>query len=204
MRVQSLISILLLLVIVGYGVSVYAVLAPGECEVCIGVVDKIRKSLPKTATTKDDINKHIRSYCKTAKEKENRFCYYIGGTADAATGLLNSVSVPIINSLPSERICEQMKKVDLQICELRYTSNVKQPPPSDSKPEPTKTETKSESEKPKKTTTSGSSGEEDLNKLKVRELKDMLNKLGGECKGCTEKSEFVKKIQQMRKNEDGL
>jgi len=203
MRFQSVIF-LLLLVILGACISVHAVLQPGECEVCISIVDKIRKTLPKTAVTKEDINKHIRAYCKTAKDKENRFCYYIGGTADAATGLLHSVSIPITQSIPTEKICERLKKEDLQICELRFTSNVKPPPSSDYKPEPTKTESKSESENSKKTSTSNSGSGEDLNKMKVRELKDLLIGLGGECKGCTEKSEFVKKIQQIRKNQDGL
>jgi len=35
---------------------------------------------------------------------------------------------------------------------------------------------------------------EDLNKLKVKDLKRVLSELGGECKGCTEKSEFIREI----------
>jgi len=54
------------------------------------------------------------------KDRERRMCYYIGGTDDAATGMLKSLSGPILNGLPASRICEKLKKADAQICELRY------------------------------------------------------------------------------------
>lgn len=37
-----------------------------------------------------------------------------------------------------------------------------------------------------------------LNKMKVRELKNILEKWGEQCKGCTEKSEYVKKIEELK------
>ena len=47
-------------------------------------------------------------------------CYYIGGTDDAATGMLGEVTKPMSYSKPVEKICENLKKKDGQICELQY------------------------------------------------------------------------------------
>lgn len=47
-------------------------------------------------------------------------CYYIGGTEDAATGMLNEVIKPLSYHKPAEKICEDLKKRDGQICELQY------------------------------------------------------------------------------------
>ena len=47
-------------------------------------------------------------------------CYYIGGTSDAATGMLNEITKPMSYHKPPEKICEQLKTRDSQICELQY------------------------------------------------------------------------------------
>lgn len=52
--------------------------------------------------------------------KENRFCYYVGGLEDSATGILNEISKPLSWGMPSEKVCEKLKKKDSQICQLRY------------------------------------------------------------------------------------
>ncbi|CAJ0604301.1 unnamed protein product [Cylicocyclus nassatus] len=38
----------------------------------------------------------------------------------------------------------------------------------------------------------------DLKKMRVKELKNILSEWGEACKGCTEKSEFVKKIEELK------
>ncbi|PIO67289.1 MANF/CDNF-like family protein [Teladorsagia circumcincta] len=38
----------------------------------------------------------------------------------------------------------------------------------------------------------------DLKKMRVKELKNILNEWGEVCKGCTEKSEYVKKIEELK------
>jgi len=38
----------------------------------------------------------------------------------------------------------------------------------------------------------------DLNTLKVRDLRRVLNDLGGDCAGCSEKSEFIRAINKIR------
>ena len=44
----------------------------------------------------------------------------MGGTEDAATGILGEMSKPLSWGMPSEKVCEKLKKKDRQICELRY------------------------------------------------------------------------------------
>jgi len=150
---------------------VEARLREGECEVCIKVVNEVRKGDKKALTDKEKVNDKIRDYCKTAKDsKENRFCYYIGGTVDSATGMLYIISEPITKHVPTEKICERTKDHDLQICELRYAKKIDL-----------------------KTLTP-----EAMNKMRVNELKNLLQELGGTCSGCTEKSDYVAKIQAIR------
>ncbi len=50
-------------------------------------------------------------------------CYYLGGTEDAATGILGEMSKPLSWGMPVEKVCEKLKKKDKQICELRYGNN---------------------------------------------------------------------------------
>ena len=40
------------------------------------------------ASSQPKIEKKFREFCKAVKSNENRFCYYLGGTEDAATGTL--------------------------------------------------------------------------------------------------------------------
>ena len=71
-------------------------------------------------SNKNAIEKQFKKYCKDLKLKENRFCYYLGGTEDAATGILGEMSKPLSWGKPVDKICETLKKKDKQICELRY------------------------------------------------------------------------------------
>ena len=44
----------------------------------------------------------------------------MGGTEDAATGILGEMAKPLSWGMPVEKVCEKLKKKDKQICELRY------------------------------------------------------------------------------------
>ena len=70
--------------------------------------------------TSADIENSLMKHCKDAKGKDNRFCYYIGATSDAATKMINEVSKPLSYHVPVDKICEKLKKKDSQICELKY------------------------------------------------------------------------------------
>ncbi len=69
--------------------------------------------------------------------------------------------------MPTEKICTHLKKLDSQICELKYEKQI-------------------------------DLDAVDLKKLKVRDLKKILNDWGEECKACTEKSDFIKRIEHLK------
>nr|XP_022906393.1 mesencephalic astrocyte-derived neurotrophic factor homolog [Onthophagus taurus] len=150
------------------GVLAVDALKPGDCEVCIKTLDKFEKTLS-DATKKEPklIEEKFKEFCKTVKNKENRFCYYLGGLEESATGILGEMSKPLSWSMPSDKICEKLKKKDAQICDLRYDVEIDL-----------------------KTV--------DLKKLKVRDLKKIINDWGEDCQGCIEKSEFIQRIEELK------
>jgi hypothetical protein len=114
----------------------------------------------------------------------------LGGTADAATGILGEMSKPLSWGMPAEKVCEKLKKKDKQICELRYgkyfnrfyeVSN-------------SQTDYFSLFFSEKKIDLKSV----DLKKLKVRDLKKILNDWDEICDGCLEKSDFIKRIEQLK------
>ncbi|KAJ9579540.1 hypothetical protein L9F63_004799, partial [Diploptera punctata] len=101
--------------------SVYG-LKKEDCEVCMTVVEKFANSL--SSQVKSDpkkIEAEFRKFCKTTKNKENRFAY---GLEDSATGILGELSKPISWSMPADKVCEKLKKKDSQICDLRYDKTI--------------------------------------------------------------------------------
>jgi len=51
-------------------------------------------------------------------------CYYLGGLEESATGILGEMSKPLSWSMPADKVCEKLKKKDVQICDLRYGSHL--------------------------------------------------------------------------------
>lgn len=143
-------------------------LREGECEVCVSFLGKLYESLKENDVkfSSADIEKALMKSCKDAKGKDNRFCYYIGATSDAATKIINEVSKPLSYHVPVEKICEKLKKKDSQICELKYDKQL-------------------------------DLSTVDLKKLKVKDLKKILEEWGESCKGCAEKSDFIRKITEL-------
>ncbi|XP_029948463.1 mesencephalic astrocyte-derived neurotrophic factor [Salarias fasciatus] len=143
-------------------------LREGECEVCVTFLGKFYETLKNNDVkfNNADIEKEILKSCADAKGKENRFCYYIGATSDAATKMINEVSKPLSYHVPVDKICEKLKKKDSQICELRYDKQL-------------------------------DLTSVDLKKLKVKDLKKILEEWGESCKGCAEKSDFIRKIAEL-------
>jgi len=100
-------------------------LKKGDCEVCVSVLERFRETLTSDESSKPPkIEEKFKKFCKSLKTKENRFCYYLGGTSDAATGILGEMSKPMSWSMPSDKICEKLKKKDKQICELTYEKQI--------------------------------------------------------------------------------
>uniref|UniRef100_A0A1A7YE09 Mesencephalic astrocyte-derived neurotrophic factor n=1 Tax=Iconisemion striatum TaxID=60296 RepID=A0A1A7YE09_9TELE len=143
-------------------------LKEGECEVCVSFLGKFYQSLKDSNTNFNNaaIEEALLKSCKDTKGKDNRFCYYIGATTDAATKIINEVSKPLSYHVPVEKICEKLKKKDGQICELRYDKQL-------------------------------DLTSVDLKKLKVKDLKKILEEWGESCKGCAEKSDFIRKITEL-------
>merc|ERR1712010_149654 len=149
-------------------VSLTHALKAGDCEVCISVLTKFSATLSKEdAKDMQKINKAFTVFCEDLKLKENRFCYYLGGTKDAATGILGELSKPLSWGMPVEKVCEKLKKKDKQVCELRYDKQI------DLK-------------------------NVNLKKLKVRDLKKILNDWDETCDGCIEKGDFIKRIEDLK------
>ncbi|KZC10087.1 PREDICTED: mesencephalic astrocyte-derived neurotrophic factor homolog [Dufourea novaeangliae] len=160
-------SLLTLFVLVGIIYTVSA-LKNDECEVCISTVEKFVKTLS------DDVKKDtkkieaaFKEFCKGTKSKENRFCYYLGGLEESATGILNELSKPVSWSMPANKVCEKLKKKDAQICDLRFEKQI-------------------------------DVNTVDLKKLKVRDLKKILSDWDETCDGCIEKTDFIKRIEELK------
>jgi len=163
-HILSLAAVVALLYIVSYSEA----LKEGECEVCVSVLRRFSENLDDD-DRKDHkkIENEFRKYCKGAKGKDNRFCYYLGGLEESATGILGEMSKPVSWSMPADKICEKLRKKDVQICDLRYEKQIDF-----------------------KTV--------DLKKLKVRDLKKILNDWDEECDGCIEKTDFIKRIEELK------
>uniref|UniRef100_A0A7R9VPQ9 Mesencephalic astrocyte-derived neurotrophic factor homolog n=1 Tax=Pseudictyota dubia TaxID=2749911 RepID=A0A7R9VPQ9_9STRA len=76
------------------------------------------------------------------------------------------VAQPFSTGMPPDRVCKRINQSNPEICGVKF---------------PIKTEKL----EPK-----------DLSKLRVKQLKSILADRGVECKGCIEKEEFIKKVQE--------
>nr|SVE74484.1 EOG090X0F26 [Daphnia barbata] len=118
------------LILFGIVLAVFAILESSalkssDCEVCFAVVEKFSAGL--TANEKKDfklIEEKFKTFCKTAKGKDHRFCYYLGGLDESATGILSEMAKPLSWSTPVDKVCEKLKKKDNQICDLRYEKSI--------------------------------------------------------------------------------
>ncbi|XKL66232.1 hypothetical protein PGB90_009652 [Kerria lacca] len=120
--IRKFCTLLMLLTVVS---PLIAALKREDCEVCFGILEKFSSSLSEESKQDHKLIEHeFRKYCKTAKNRENRFCYYIGGLEESATGILNELSKPLSSFLPVDKICEKLKKKDAQICDLRYEKTI--------------------------------------------------------------------------------
>jgi len=166
----SLLLLCLLLIVVVFLVCVSGRLREGECEVCLKRIGDFQLML-KEEKTAVGFESGIRGICSTFTDKaDKRFCYYIGGSEDAATSLLRTLSSLLMNHLPAVKICEKLKQLDGEICAVKY----------EAPPKPIDWNTI------------------DLNKMRVKELKHLLDGWGEKCEGCTEKGDYLRLIHQVK------
>ncbi|XP_068132258.1 cerebral dopamine neurotrophic factor [Hyperolius riggenbachi] len=139
-----------------------------ECEVCNDYLQKFYQSLleKNKAFTPAAIEEELVNTCRDATGKENRLCYYLGATADAATRIVSEVTRPMSAHVPVSKICERLRKIDIQICEMKYEKKL-------------------------------DLNLVDLSKLKVAELKKILDNWGEACIACIEKTDYVQLIKEL-------
>jgi hypothetical protein len=75
------------------------------------------------------------------------------------------ISQPFSLGMASLKVCKRINKQNPEICTVKF---------------PVKTDTMEK---------------KDISKLRVKQLKAILSERGVECKGCLEKEEFIKKVQ---------
>ncbi|XP_025200981.1 mesencephalic astrocyte-derived neurotrophic factor homolog [Melanaphis sacchari] len=138
-----------------------------DCPVCVSTIDKFSKSLEGEKSPKN-IEEQFRKYCLTTKiDKEKRLCYYLGGLEDSATGILSEMSKPLSWSMPALKICERLKKMDAQVCDIKFDKEIDW-----------------------KTV--------NLKKMKVKDLKKILDNWGEICDGCLEKTDYIKRVEELK------
>lgn len=114
---------------------------------------------------------------KETSDKEVQVCYYM-------TTVKRDVASAIKNGLPFDRICEKLAQKDGDICHVKYRkcSNLCQlylPPLT-------------------QTAKATDWNEVDPSSLKVKDLKALLKEVGEDCKGCVEKADFAKKVDEIK------
>ncbi|XP_077194109.1 cerebral dopamine neurotrophic factor isoform X1 [Paroedura picta] len=142
--------------------------AEAPCEVCQDFLGRFYSFLEEKHSdfSVTSIENELVKRCADAKGKENRLCYYIGATSDAATKIISEVSRPMSAHIPVPKICEKLKKIDLQICELKFERNI-------------------------------DLTSVDLSKMRVAELKKILDSWGEVCRACIEKTDLVNLIKEV-------
>uniref|UniRef100_W5KQW8 Cerebral dopamine neurotrophic factor n=1 Tax=Astyanax mexicanus TaxID=7994 RepID=W5KQW8_ASTMX len=140
-----------------------------ECEVCVRFLERLYKSLVATHRELSSafVEEELRKACAEATGKENRLCYYLGASSDAAAKVTGEVSRPLSAHVPVQKICQRLQHRDQQICELRYEQQVLD------------------------------WSREALSKMRVLELKRVLASWGEECRACLEKSDLIDLIQEV-------
>jgi len=118
LRLALLLSAILL-------ITEYRPASASECEVCEKFLSTFIDSLSsKVKSNPSLIEKDFKKSCKVAKGKDARFCWYVGGAEDSATGILGEMSKPVSWGMPAVKVCQKLKKKDSQICDLKYEQQI--------------------------------------------------------------------------------
>lgn len=152
---------------------------PRECEVCVANLNKIDSFIPDDKKTDTDaIEKAIGKHCTLSgfgsEWKPNPA---LESQRDVKMCYIfepikRAISTPMATRMPKEKVCRRLEKENPDICNIKYPLKVE----------------KTEGEKT------------DYSKLKIKELKEILRQRNVDCKGCTEKTDYVKRCEA---TEDG-
>lgn len=142
---------------------------PRECEVCISVLERfVNQTADTDLKDPENLEAKFAKFCKGLKGKDHKICYYLGAVDNAPTRIVSRMSKPLSYFMPAKKVCEKLKKIDAEICALRYEKQI-------------------------------DLANTNLKKLRVNELKKILAIWGEDnaCKGCMEKSDFIKEIERL-------
>lgn len=140
----------------------------GECEVCIAVIDKIESTLTKQSRASvEGIEEEMSKFCKTAKGKEATMCYYMGIAGDNSQGTAGGVKREISSSMARGVNGKRLcKRLMKKDAQMCELRYEK-------KVDLTKV---------------------DLNKMRVKELRKVMDEHEIPCVGCSEKAELIRAI----------
>ena len=149
---------------------------PKECEVCIQNLEAIDLLLltPEAKRNQDEVEKAIVKHCtKSGFGSEWKPNPALTNPKDVKmcysfNPIKKSISQPFASGMPKKKVCQKLKKDNPDICDSRYPIKIE----------------KKEGEKV------------NYSKMKVKDLKKILDQRGTKCVGCTEKPDFVKKCEE--------
>lgn len=148
---------------------------PKECEVCISNLNSIDALIPKEKKKdRDVIETTISTHCtKSGASSTWKASDLLTDPKDVKMcyyfePIKKSISHPFSTGMPKAKVCQRLKKDNPEICAVKYNIKVE----------------KKEGE------------EVDYSKLKVKQLKTILDQRGVKCTGCTEKTDFVRRCQE--------
>jgi len=142
---------------------------PSKRAVCRTVLHDVEDDL--TPEERKDvlvIETKMQAWCNAAKGKNKTMCYYMGiGDAQSGTagGVKREISSSFSRGINAKRLCSRLKKMDGQMCELKYEKEI-------------------------------DFNTVDFNKLKVKDLRKIMDDKGIACVGCAEKSDFIRSIKK--------
>ena len=148
---------------------------PKECEVCIQNLEYIDAMLPEksdkrsVAKVEEAIGKHCTKSGFGSEWKPNPA---LKSPKDVKMcyyfePIKKAVAQPFSSGMPKQKVCQKLKKDNPEICDVRYPIKVE----------------KKDGEKV------------NYGKMRVKDLKKILDQRGEKCSGCTEKHEYVKKCE---------
>lgn len=112
------------------------------------------------------IEASMQKYCDAAVGKKKQMCYYMGiadKVSGSAGGVKREISGSFQRGINANRLCKRLKKMDQQMCELKFEKVI-------------------------------DLDTVDLSKLKVKELRKVMDEKNIECVGCAEKGDFIRAI----------
>jgi hypothetical protein len=145
--------------------------------VCKAVIGEIDAGLA-PAERKDvlKVEAAMQKYCDIATGKNKQMCYYMGiadKLSGSAGGVKREISGSLSRGINANRLCTRLKKMDQQMCELKYEKVI-------------------------------DLNTVDLAKLKVKDLRKVMDEKNIECVGCMEKADFIKAIHKFMGKKDEM